>query len=199
VVIRALAAALVALALLPAAAQAHATLEDTSPERGASLGAAPRQVVLRFSESVETALGAVRVYDQAGKEVQTGAPTHPGGDGSKVAIGVRSGLPEGGYTVTYRVISADSHPVSGGFTFGIGTGAATAGSVADRLAGQDSGPVTSVAFGVVRAIQFAAITLAIGVLAILWLAWLRRCARSAGPRRSGGPPPTRSRAGRGAC
>ena len=59
----ALAVAAAALGLLPAAAQAHALLEGTVPERGVALDTAPREVVLRFSEPVETALGAVRVYD----------------------------------------------------------------------------------------------------------------------------------------
>ena len=58
-------------------ASAHAVLEGTAPERGAQLDTAPAQVVLRFSEPVEIALGAVRVYDARGREVQAGAADAP--------------------------------------------------------------------------------------------------------------------------
>jgi copper transport protein len=62
-------------AVAAAPASAHALLEATTPERGVALDAAPRQVVLRFSEPVEIEFGAVRVYDAAGKEVQDAPPS----------------------------------------------------------------------------------------------------------------------------
>ncbi len=176
----ALAALLAAVAAGPASA--HALLEATTPDRGAALDAAPREVVLRFSEAVEIEFGAVRVYDAAGKEVQAGSAFHPGGDDSAVAVRLRDGLPDGGYTTTYRVISADSHPISGGFVFGVGDEAATSGAtVAELLDGEGSGPITSVAFAVVRALQFAAIALAVGALAVLLLVWLPAVVALAAP------------------
>ena len=44
------------------------------PERGASLRAAPAQVVMRFNEPVEVAFGAIRVYDARGGPVQLFTP-----------------------------------------------------------------------------------------------------------------------------
>jgi copper transport protein len=160
-------------AVAAAPASAHALLEATTPERGVALDAAPRQVVLRFSEPVEIEFGAVRLYDAAGKEVQDGTAFHPNDEGSAVAVRLRDGLPDGGYTATYRVISADSHPVSGGFVFSVGKGAATSGvTVGQLLDGEGSGPVTSVAFATTRALQFGAIALAVGSVAVLLLVWL---------------------------
>ena len=153
------------------AASAHAQLEGTAPERGARLARAPAEVTLRFSEPVEASFGAVRVFDNRGREVQAGAATHPGGHTDRVAVKLRRNLGRGGYTVTYRVISADSHPVSGGFVFSVGAGAAPAATVDELLAGGDSGPVTSVAFATARAVQYGAIALAIGALAFLLWAW----------------------------
>jgi len=173
-------AAVLLLAWAPAAG-AHALLEGTMPQRGASLDRAPGQVVLRFSESVEVAFGAVRVYDARGGQVEQGDPFHPGGDPRAVAVRLRSGLADGGYTATYRVISADSHPVSGGFVFGIGKAAAPAATVGDLLAGVKAGPVTSVAFSVVRALQFGAIALAVGALILLLAVWLPALAALAVP------------------
>jgi copper transport protein len=162
-----------ALALVPVSpASAHALLEGTAPERGAVVETAPGQVVLRFSEPVEIEFGAVRVFDAAGRQVEVGKPFHPAGRGAAVAVRLRPGLARGGYTATYRVVSADAHPVSGGFVFSVGSRAAPAASVADLLGKDGAGPVTAVAFAGVRAVQFAAITLAIGVLASLLFAWM---------------------------
>ena len=94
---------------------------------------------------------------------------------------LRGGLPDGGYTVTYRVVSADSHPVSGGFVFGVGDGAASGATVGELLDGQGSGPATSVAFAAARAAQFAAIALAVGALAVLLLVWLPALVALAAP------------------
>jgi copper transport protein len=166
-----LVAGLTALAL-PAPASAHAVLESSQPSRGAQVGRAPERVVLRFDEPVEAAFGAVRVYDADGKRVDSGSTRHPGGSGDSVAVDLRRGLGDGVYTATYRVISADSHPVTGGFTFTVGAGgAAPASSVADLLDAGQAGPVTEVAFGAVRALSYLAIALAAGGLAFAVAVW----------------------------
>jgi copper transport protein len=171
VVRRALVAAALACLATPAAAQAHAMLEATSPERGARLSRAPEQVVLRFDESVDASLGGVKVFDAHGRDVQSGPAFHPGSKGSQVAVRLAQGLGDGGYTATYRVISADSHPVSGGFTFTVGDGPASAASVADLLKGQGAGPVTGTAFSIVRAVQYAAIAVGLGTFVFLLVCW----------------------------
>ena len=169
---RALAAACLALALLPATASAHALLEATSPERGARLERVPEQVSLRFSEPVEAEFGSVRVFDARGREVQDGRVFHPGGRGAEVAVRLRDGLADDGYTVTYRVISADSHPVSGGFVFVAGDGTAPSTTVADLLGEDRAGPVTRWAFAGVRAVQFGAIAAGLGALVFVLACWL---------------------------
>jgi copper transport protein len=167
-----LAAALVLAAVAAPAASAHAQLEGSAPARGASLAAGPERVVLRFDEPVEVAFGSLRVFDARGEQVEEGEPFHPGGNGRAVAVRLRGGLADGGYTVTFRVVSADSHPISGGFVFAVGSGAAPARTVDELLAGQDAGPVTRVAFAVARAVEFGAIAVGLGALAVLLLAWL---------------------------
>ena len=168
------------LALTPAVAGAHATLEQTTPQRGAKLARPPGQVTVRFDESVNAALGAVKVFDASGRVVQQGGAFHPDGHGDEVAVRLPAGLRDGGYTATYRVLSADSHPVSGGFTFTVGHGHAAGASVADLLRGETAGPVTSTAFSVVRALQYAAIALGLGTLVFLLVCWLPGLASAAG-------------------
>jgi copper transport protein len=176
-VIRALALALAALALLPATAGAHALLKSTTPERGERLDAAPEQVSLRFSEPVEAEFGAVRVFDSEGREVQTGGTIQRG---AEVAVRLRDGLGEDGYTVTYRVISADSHPDSGGFMFVVGDAHAPSTTVGELLGDDEAGAVTGTALGLVRAVQFGAIALGLGALLFTLLCWLPGLRATAG-------------------
>ena len=102
---------------------AHATLEATAPQRGARLDAPPRAgraALRRVGERVARRREGVR--RRAATRSQQGVAFHPGGRGDGSPCGCARGLPDGGYTATYRVISADSHPVSGGFTFTVGDG-----------------------------------------------------------------------------
>lgn len=105
-----------------ASAQAHATLERTSPAAAARLAAEPRSVTLFFDEPVSLALGWVTVVGPAGAPVAGVETTRDGG--RTVAISLRQGAGRGTYVVSYRVTSADTHPVAGGFFFSVG--AATA-------------------------------------------------------------------------
>ena len=151
-----------------APASAHATLAATTPESGASLGSAPARVVLRFDEPVETAISTLRISDASGRNVQEGPPFHPGGERSALAVRLPAGLQRAGYAVRFRVVSADSHPASGGFTFDVGG----AGQPTALLGRESGGGVTAVALSAARAVQYAAIALGVGVLSVLLAAWL---------------------------
>ena len=113
----ALGALVVALVVVAAApASAHATLLTTDPQNGGVYDKPPSQVKLRFNEPVEVSLGGVRLFSSDRERVVTGSPEHPGGTQSEVAVSLPQ-LDDGTYVVTWRVISADSHPVEGAFTF----------------------------------------------------------------------------------
>ena len=184
---RALALALLALAAFPAVAPAHAVLEATTPAQGSELTTPPREVEFRFSEPVEASFGAVRVVDSDGEEVQQGDLLRPSGDES-VGIGLRSDLRDGAYTATYRVVSADSHPVSGGFVFFLGdANQGSALAVVDLLDDRSAGAVTDLAFWLDRMVGYLALGIGIGALAFLLLVWR--------PLASGGGIPEPARAG----
>ncbi len=156
-----------------AAASAHAVLESSTPARGAQLKAPPEQVDFTFNEPVEASLGAVRVFDTQGNQVQSDDLKRPGGDADSVGASLPGDLPDGLYTATYHVISADSHPVSGGITFTIGKpGGGQAGfvqgkTISELLAETETGQVTEIGFWFDRWIGYLAIALAIG--AIVWM------------------------------
>lgn len=154
-------------------ALAHAQLLGSSPQAGATLPAQPAQVIFRFNQAIGGTLGAVRVYDAQGQEVDDLEVTHPDGRQSWMGVGLKPHLPEGTYTATYRVISADTHIVYGGAVFNIGhAGATPRFTVAGLIERNHSGPVTATAFGVVRALDYISLALGIGGLAFLFCAWL---------------------------
>ena len=100
-------AALVALAVVPAAG-AHARLITTEPANDAVLEQSPAFVLLRFDEPVETAFGAIRVYDAQARRVDAGRSS--GRARRRPGSGSTGGLARGTYTVTWRVVSADGAP-----------------------------------------------------------------------------------------
>ena len=168
----ALVATLAAALLLAPSAFAHATLEGTSPPRGATVKQQPSAVVFRFSEPVEGNFGAVRVYDAEGARVDKGDAFHPDGEGAKLGVHLSPDLPDGSYTATYRVVSADGHIVASGYVFSIGkAGQAPKETVAELVAGGGSGTATEIGMGIARGVQYAALALALGALAFLLLAW----------------------------
>ncbi len=159
-----------------APAFAHAVLESTNPAADAVLAKSPGAATLHFGEDVEVPLGALRVFNSAGKRVDQGNAYHPHGDGHSVAINMPANLGPGGYVVTWRVISADSHPVHGAFSFQIGAGGATAAAAnsaeATKLLAAGAGSRTvGVVFGIVRFLAFAAMFVLVGGAAFLSGVW----------------------------
>ena len=146
--VRALALALVALALVPAVGVRARDAAVHRARAGREARHPAGQVEFRFDEAVEASFGALRVFDSKGNEVQTGKAFHPDGKGAEIAVKLKPGLGDGTYTATYRVVSADGHPVSSGFVFTVGEAAAPAESLDQLLAGGGTGPVTNTALGV---------------------------------------------------
>ena len=107
---------LLALAF-PAAASAHATLEQTWPSFQQELAQGPKEVRLRFDQEVKVLPDSIVVLDETGHPL-SGAARSATDKRQVVAPLGRSR--KGAYTVRWHVVSADSHVVSGVFTFGIG-------------------------------------------------------------------------------
>jgi copper transport protein len=173
--------ALLSLFALPAAAHAHAVLQSTEPLSGATEKRLPEQIVFRFSEPVEGNFGAIRVFDRNERRVDSGDVFHPGGKSPDLAVRLKPGLTKGSYTATYRVISADGHPVSGGLVFSFGKPSAAGATVSELLAQRGNvGNVTEFAFAVARGVQYVAIAAAIGGIFFLLAVWIPGLASVAG-------------------
>ncbi|HEX6675761.1 MAG TPA: copper resistance protein CopC [Actinomycetes bacterium] len=117
----------------PPGAGAHALLRDSDPASGASLDQAPRAVVITFTEQPDPGLSSVRVVDQSGREAGTSKAAPVPGKPSQLRVPLRDGLPNGVYSVAWRVLSrADGHVTTGSFSFGVGV---DAGQVPSAQAG----------------------------------------------------------------
>ncbi|TRO57981.1 copper resistance protein CopC [Streptomyces sp. IB201691-2A2] len=147
---------------------AHAALTASDPQQGSVVKEAPAQVSLTFSEGVAMSDGSVRVLDPKGKRVDTGKTSEQGTNTYSVKL--HSGLPDGTFTVTYQVVSADSHPVSGAFTFSIGAPSTTSVSVSDQEAG---GGVVGGLYGFARYLSYAGFILLVGGAAFVLACWQR--------------------------
>ncbi|MFF6780937.1 copper resistance protein CopC [Streptomyces sp. NPDC012510] len=147
---------------------AHAALTGSDPQQGSVVQEAPSQVSLTFSEKVAMSDGSVRVYDPKGKEADTGEVTDLGGTSYGVAL--HSGLPDGTFTVTYQVVSADSHPVSGAFTFSVGAPSKTTVALPEQEAG---GGVVGALYGFGRYLSYAGFILLVGGATFVLACWQR--------------------------
>ncbi|MFF6863193.1 copper resistance CopC/CopD family protein [Streptomyces ardesiacus] len=159
-----------ACALLAAAgpASAHAALTGSDPRQGAVVDKAPAQVSLTFSESVSMDDDSLRVLDPKGKRVDDGSPSGTGG--TTYSVKLHAGLPDGTYTVTYQVVSADSHPVAGAYTFSVGAPSETSVSVSAQAAG---GGFVGGLYGVGRYVSYAAFAVLVGGAAFVLACWPR--------------------------
>nr|WP_282600260.1 copper resistance protein CopC [Patulibacter sp. SYSU D01012] len=157
-------------------------MRATSPASGAVLPAAPRQVVFTFSERVEGSFGALRVVDDRGRRVDDGRVSRPAGRDDQLAVGVRAGTGRGAYAATYRVVSADGHPVSGGVTFVVGRGVTAAPPDVSALSAQAAAPAgVGTALSVARVVRYLGIGAAGGLLTLLLVVWAPLQRRGAVP------------------
>ncbi|WP_316521982.1 FixH family protein [Kitasatospora brasiliensis] len=169
--------ALLALMLAGAGpASAHATLDSTDPRQNSVVATAPQAVTLTFSESVSLSGDSVRVLDPAGKPVDTGNPAHADGKGNTARVGLKGGLANGTYTVAWRAVSDDSHPVGGAFTFSIGAPSDTSVS-ATALQGAKADGLVSALYGTGRTVAYAAFALLVGAAAFVLVCWPAGTAR----------------------
>jgi copper transport protein len=170
IVLLAFATALGAAALAPAVASAHAILVGTQPQSLSTVRTSPREVIFEFNQAVGGTLGAVRVYNGVGTEVDDGAISHPDGNEHWMGVGLPAHLPDGTYTATYRVISADTHIVYGGLVFNVGHASRSTQTVAGLIGRNRAGPVTNVAFGAIRGLDYLSLALVVGGLVfVFWV------------------------------
>ncbi|MEU3242318.1 copper resistance protein CopC [Streptomyces sp. NPDC006875] len=140
-------------------ASAHAALTGADPQDGSVLKTAPRQVTLTFTESVGLLDDSFRVLDPGNRRVRTGEPGHADGRSDTARVTLPEGLGTGTFTVAWRVVSADSHPVSGAFTFSIGKPSASVAPIPVDPAGNT---LSTTLYDIARYVAYGGLALLIG-------------------------------------
>ena len=116
----ALAVSALAIGAAPAV-RAHAFLDHASPAVGSSVPTAPAVVILWFTQDLEPAFSTVTVTNAAGQRVDLANVQIPQDSPAELRIGLKP-LAPGTYLVSWHVVSVDTHPTEGTFTFEIGRG-----------------------------------------------------------------------------
>ena len=163
------AAALAALALalaLPGFASAHGSLERSDPLDGQVVATSPSRVTLTFSEPIEAALGEIMIFDGDTHRVDAGAMIRQAPN--VVSRGVSGTLVRGTYTVSWRVGSADGHPIGGAFVFHVGAPGQRPEGVASEVQARPPAAITR-ASDVARFANLALLILTVGGIGALVL------------------------------
>jgi methionine-rich copper-binding protein CopC len=107
-------ALLLGLTIHASAAQAHDVLLSSTPAEGETLSAVPTEVRLTFNNDILDLNAAIVLTDAEGTVLTEDPPVV---DGTEVALPLPDGVPAGVWTVTWRVVSSDGHPISGTYDF----------------------------------------------------------------------------------
>jgi copper transport protein len=145
---------------------AHAALASTQPADGTVVASAPKQVSASFDEPVGITASSLVVYSPDGQRADDGQTTLV--SRYEIAVGLLPGLGDGTYTAVWHVISDDSHPVTGAFTFSVGAPSATH---VGALASSSGDALVSDLYGAVRWLEYLCFALLGGGVAFLLVCW----------------------------
>ncbi|MEU2183904.1 copper resistance protein CopC [Streptomyces thermolilacinus] len=157
--------------VLSGAASAHSALTGSDPADGAVVATAPQRVTLTFSEQVALGDDSIRVLEPSGKRADSGELRDLcSGSVVKYGVDLRDGLPDGTYTVAWQAVSADSHPISGAFSFSIGKPSATKVVLPKE---QPGGGLVGWLYDSGRYLSYAGFTVLVGGCAFVLACWPR--------------------------
>ncbi|MET7910205.1 copper resistance protein CopC [Streptomyces avermitilis] len=140
---------------------AHAALKGADPVDGTVVKKAPAAITLTFTESVGLLDDSFRVLDPENRRVHTGKPQHAGGRSETARVTLPDDMGTGTFTVGWRVVSADSHPVSGALTFSIGKPSATTAVIPTQAAGDTA---SATLYDISRYFAYGGLALLLGTL-----------------------------------
>ena len=113
---RSLAIASVLLMAVAPRVFAHAFPDHNQPATGATVSPAPTEVKIWFTQKLESAFSKIEVDDASGAKVDQGDSNVDAQDQTLLHVSLKP-LPSGTYKVVWHVVSVDTHPTQGDFTF----------------------------------------------------------------------------------
>ncbi|WP_270998460.1 copper resistance CopC/CopD family protein [Listeria seeligeri] len=151
---------LIYLLVLPAElVSAHAYLENSNPADQSHIQTAPKKVTLVFNEEIEADFPLIEVKNSKGEQMKTGKTSVSKKNNHIVETTLPDDLKPDVYAVSWRVVSADGHAVSGVLSFKLGDTKATFQETAVPVSGADL-PISSIQ----KALLYIGFSLFIGML-----------------------------------
>ncbi|NUS73896.1 MAG: copper resistance protein CopC/CopD [Corynebacteriales bacterium] len=170
-----------ALGIAAGTAQAHAVLQEADPPADALLQNAPSAVTLTFNELVSPVQDGITVVSPKGDVVHRGK-AKSSNNGRTLTAQLRKDLPNGTYLVAYRLVSADGHPISSGYTFSVGQPSET--PELPESAEADVDPIVRGALSTGRFASYLGASLLVGAAVMSLALWPQRLGSKV-PRRIG--------------
>lgn len=99
-------------------AWAHAFLDHSEPKVGSTVKSSPTEVKIWYTQELEPAFSSIKVKNAQGKEVDKKNVHVSKKDRALLEVSLPK-LPPGTYTVSWHVVSVDTHRTQGHFEFTI--------------------------------------------------------------------------------
>jgi copper resistance protein C len=96
---------------------AHAFLDHAVPGVGTTVSGSPHELRLYFTEGIVTAFSGVSVVSSTGAAIPASKPVNDPSNQQIIVVRLGRALPPGSYTVSWHVVSVDTHATSGTFHF----------------------------------------------------------------------------------
>jgi len=94
----------------------HPVLEASDPGQGATVSS-PKEVRLTFTENLIARFSGLTIKDQSGRAIGTASPSVDPNDKRQLIVPISTPLPPGAYDVDWHAVGADTHRVTGHFSF----------------------------------------------------------------------------------
>lgn len=144
---------------------AHASVTESSPAQNEVLQQSPKQIMIRFNEDIQRAYYGITLHRSSSEEVSGIKAYIDPKDGTRLLADLPSALPEDIYTVSWKAISGDGHPVEGAIIFQVGNGAGKSLKDASSVTLDDSRPLSPLLI-TMRWVQYAAQAIVLGALCL---------------------------------
>ena len=94
----------------------HPVLGASDPGQGATVSS-PKEVRLTFTENLIAKFSGLTIKDQSGRPIGTASPSVDPNDKRQLIVPISTPLPPGAYDVDWHAVGADTHRVTGHFSF----------------------------------------------------------------------------------
>ncbi|MES5894673.1 copper resistance protein CopC [Bacillus cereus group sp. RP43] len=153
--------ACVLIILIPKSASAHAYVVKSNPAENETLKKAPTVVKIEFDEDIQVShFNTLLVRDTSGKRVDLKDAHIDKRNKKLLEAGLKENLKDGLYSIQWKAISADGHPIQGVIPFRVGLVEAGA----DDVQVEEMGYVPQIDMIMERGVLYTSFSLFLGVL-----------------------------------